>query len=162
MKVLEKAEREIENGRLWRAKEILQGSIAHAKYNSDVFEKLGQVLLRMGDLPDAGKYLFLSGARKADYEPAIEIFLQKHRDPYDLFRTFPRSARLRQFAEYPPQLADELRRLGFKEPLKKNDRGVVSPKVGSDRFPIFIFLSILLGLLALLILGVVKLVEIIF
>jgi hypothetical protein len=162
MKVLQKAEREIETGRLWRAKEILQGSVSHATYNAAVFEMLGRVLLQMGDLPDAGKYLFLSGVRKAEYEQAIEIFLQKHRNPFNLFRTFPRSAKLRRLSEYPPQLAEELRELGFQEPLKENDRGVVSPNVGSDRFPIFIFFSILLGLLTLIILGIVKLVEIIF
>ncbi|MBK9153233.1 MAG: hypothetical protein IPM25_03260 [Chloracidobacterium sp.] len=162
MKTLEKAEREIEKGRLWRAKEILQGSVSHATYNEDVFEKLGLVLLQMGDLPDAGKYLFLSGVRKPEYENAIGIFLEKHRNPFNLFRTFPPSAKLRRLSDYPPQLAEELRELGFQEPPRENARAFVSPNVGSNIIPIFIFLSILLGILTLIILGIVKLVEIIF
>ena len=78
MRTLEKAEKEIAQGNLWRAKEILQGSIPNAGYNVELFEKLGIVLLKMGDLPEAGKFLFLSGIRKPEYGQAIGIFLRKH------------------------------------------------------------------------------------
>ncbi|MDQ3686198.1 MAG: hypothetical protein M3430_11450 [Acidobacteriota bacterium] len=65
MRTLEKAERELAQGNLWRAKEILQGSVSDAGYNIELFEKYGIVLLKMGDLPEAGKFLFLSGVSKA-------------------------------------------------------------------------------------------------
>ena len=65
MNVIETAEREMSNGNLWRAKEIL--------HKSEIYEKLGNVLLQMSDLAEAGKYLFLSGVRKPEYEKAIKI-----------------------------------------------------------------------------------------
>jgi hypothetical protein len=40
MRALEKAEKEIAQGNLWRAKEILQGSIPNAGYDVELFEKL--------------------------------------------------------------------------------------------------------------------------
>jgi hypothetical protein len=60
---------EVRAGRLWRAKEILQGSICR-EYDLRIFERYGQILLLMRDNLEAGKYLFLSGSRKPEYEPA--------------------------------------------------------------------------------------------
>lgn len=78
MDVIERAEREISNGNLWRAKEILHKSVGHSGYKNEIYEKLGNVLLQMSDLAEAGKYLFLSGVKKPEYEKAIKIFLQKY------------------------------------------------------------------------------------
>src|SRR5687768_18434738 len=54
-RTIDKARREIENGNLWRAKEILQGAIGSESYDVQLFEMLGTVFLRMGDLPEAGR-----------------------------------------------------------------------------------------------------------
>ncbi|GEM_PF-2206091 len=60
----ERADAAIAAGKLWRAREILQGNIALHGYDQHLFERYGQVLLQLGDAMEAGKYLFLSGDRK--------------------------------------------------------------------------------------------------
>lgn len=91
MRALEHAERELAQGRLWRAKEVLQGAISNG-YDRELFERLGLVLLRMGDLCEAGRYLFLSGRREAAYQESIGLFLSRHqRNPRALFAAFPQS-----------------------------------------------------------------------
>jgi hypothetical protein len=165
MNVLERAELEISNGNLWRAKEILQGSVGHSGYKVEIYEKLGVVLLEMRDLAEAGKYLFLSGVKKIDYEEAIGIFLQKYQGkPHDLFRTFPRSAKLSKISEYPKVVADELRELGLPETLKdENGNTVIHPDYNNNgRFELIACFSIAFVFVALIILGIVKLLEIIF
>ena len=164
MNVLERADREISNGNLWRAKEILQGSVGHSGYKIEIYEKLGVVLLEMRDLAEAGKYLFLSGVRKPEYEEAIGIFLQKYEGkPHNLFRTFPRSAKLKKISEYPKTVADKLRELGLPEVLKDEDGSFITPSTGNDgKFALTVFLSIVLAIVVLIILGVVKLFEIVF
>ena len=164
MNVLERAEREISNGNLWRAKEILQGSVGHSGYKIEIYEKLGVVLLEMRDLAEAGKYLFLSGVRKPEYEEAIGIFLQKYEGkPHNLFRTFPRSAKLKKISEYPKTVADKLRELGLPEVLKdENGISLVHPDQNNNgRFELIACFSIVFVIVALIILGIVKLLEIV-
>lgn len=164
MNVLEKAEREIADGNLWRAKEILHRDVGHSGYRTDVFEKLGLVLLEMRDLSDAGKYLFLSGARKPEYEEAISLFLEKYeKKPQNLFASFPHSAKLSRISDYPSTVADKFRELGFPEILKDENGGQVNLyKDGGEKASVIIFLSVVLIILGLIILGIVKLIEIIF
>ena len=85
-------------GELWRAKEILQGGIRTWGYNQALFERLGLILLQMGDPLEAGKYLFLSGQRQASYEGPIALFLRRfsRAGPLQLYSTFPRAARLQR------------------------------------------------------------------
>ena len=54
------------NNQLWRAKEILQGTIASSGYDPFLFEQYGLILFQMGDLMEAGKYLFLSGQTREE------------------------------------------------------------------------------------------------
>jgi len=165
MNVLERAEREISNGNLWRAKEILQDSVGHSGYKIEIYEKLGVVLLQMQDLAEAGKYLFLSGVRKPEYEESIGIFLQKYEGkPHNLFRTFPRSAKLTKISEYPKIVADKLRELGLPEVLKdENGISLVHPDQSNNgRFELIACSSIAFAIVALIILGIVKLLEIVF
>ena len=51
--VFDRAERERTGGRLWRAREILEGSLPILGYDVELYERLGVVLLEMGDLPRA-------------------------------------------------------------------------------------------------------------
>ena len=165
MRTLEKAENELAKGKLWRAKEILQGAIPQAGYNFELFEKLGNVLLAMGDLPEAGKFLFLSGMRKPEYEESINIFLYKVRknEPHDLLRAFPRKARLMTLSEYPVAVAQKLRELGFPEILKdKKGRVTLADKSGRDT--VFLVTCLVIGsvVVGLVVMGLIKLKEIIF
>jgi tetratricopeptide (TPR) repeat protein len=161
---LEEAEREITAGNLWRAKEILHRSLKYSGYNVQLFEKLGAVLLQMHDLSEAGKYLFLSGVRKPEYEEAISVFLQKYKDkPHNLFHPFPRSAKLSKVSDYPKPVADKLRELGFSDGLE-TVHGIYSnrPMSNSGRLAIVVSLAVAFGIALLIILGVVKLFEMIF
>lgn len=164
MDVIKTAEREIANGNLWRAKEILHRAVGHSGYKIEIYEKLGNVLLQMSDLAEAGKYLFLSGVRKPEYEKAINIFLQKYEDkPHNLFHPFPKSAKLSKISEYPPTVAEKMREIGLPEQLKDVHGIYVSPSTNNDgKFALAIFLFIVLAIVVLIILGIVKLFEIIF
>lgn len=77
-------------GRVWRAKEILQGRLRHSPYDQDLYRRYGEVLLEMKDLPEAGRYLFLSGVRDSVYTEAIQAFLERHgRSAASLHDAFP-------------------------------------------------------------------------
>ncbi|MBC7798335.1 MAG: hypothetical protein H7Z37_15805 [Pyrinomonadaceae bacterium] len=164
MDFLAEADWEIDAGNLWRAKEILHKQIKHSNYDVQLFEKLGFVLLQMKDTVEAGKYLFLSGVRKPEYEDAINLFLRKYEGkPHNLFHPFPRSAKLPRLSDYPETVASELRGLGFTDWLE-NVHGIHAPQTTapSGNFACFIFLTVILVIIILLILGIVKLFEIIF
>jgi len=161
MRTVETAQQESVKGNLWRAREILQGSIPNAGYDCELFERLGIVLLRMGDLPEAGRFLFLSGRREPLYNQAIQIFLRKHRKDFrDLFATFPRPAKLPTLSEYPESVRLELKKLGFPEVLRNKDGANVTAGQEGGRFDTVIILLILGSTLVLLLLGVVKVIEI--
>ena len=163
-RILDKARGELEKGNLWRAKEILQGAIRSESYSVELFELMGTVFLRMRDLPEAGKFLFLSGVRRQEYSESIEIFLSKHRrkKPHEFLSSLPRSARLRTTSEYPHEVAQVLREMGFSEVLKDKTGRVYAPQ--NRRSDIVAWLTcgtIALVILGLVILGVIKLREMI-
>lgn len=165
MRTLEKAERELAAGNLWRAKEILQGSLPNAGYDVELFEKLGVVLLRMGDLPEAGKYLFLSGVRRPEYGQAVAIFLGKYgkNKPHDFYRSLPRGARLAALSGYPDDVARKLRELGLPESLAdEGGKVAISSETVGDAFGWVSCLLVAAAVGALLILGLIKLKEIAF
>ncbi len=62
----------------WRAKQILQGRLVNSGYHEELFLLYGQVLLKMGDKVEAGKFLFLSGERINDYADSIALFISKY------------------------------------------------------------------------------------
>ena len=158
----ERAERELSRGKLWRAKEILQGALPNAGYDAELFERYGVVLLKMGDLPEAGKYLFWSGARTQEYEEAINLFLRRHgrQEPKTFLRTLPHKARLSKLADYPDAVANALRELGWSEslPWTVTRRSTPSEKAGSVLF-VATILAILALMGLLLSLGVLKAIE---
>lgn len=68
----------IREGKLWRAKEILQGRLAVAEFDRELLRRYGELLLSMGDLTEAGRMLFCAGARDPEHHNAIALFLRKH------------------------------------------------------------------------------------
>lgn len=98
----------LDRGELWRAKEILQGRIGGGPYDPLLYEQYGAVLLEMRDLQEAGKYLFLSGNRRPEYEPAIRLFLDRHRGGRSLLGTFPARARELPRDRFPEPVRAEL------------------------------------------------------
>lgn len=113
-RTFERARAAVEVGDVWRAKEILQGTLASQPYHPALYEWYGRVLLEMRDLMNAGKYLFLSGRRDPAYEEPIAIFLNRFRDKRggELVRVLP--SRARDPSRLPPIVVDELRAMGWK------------------------------------------------
>lgn len=72
-----RCDEEIEAGRLWRAKEMLQGALSQVIFDDQLLEKYGQVLLAMGDDLEAGRFLFASGSRRPEYAQPIALFLDR-------------------------------------------------------------------------------------
>ena len=161
-RILDKARSELDHGNLWRAKEILQGAIRSESYDVQLYEMMGTVLLRMGDLPEAGRFLFLSGVRRDEYLEAIEIFLSRHRRkaPREFIHVLPRKARLKTVSEYPHEVAQVLREIGFPKTVKDEDGRVYPPKDWMDVVVSLTCGTIVIVILGLIVLGVIKLFEI--
>ncbi len=60
MGALERARGDIDAGRLWKARDRLEGLLRTAPEQQDALRLLGEVCNRMGDLPAAGKYWYLT------------------------------------------------------------------------------------------------------
>ena len=107
----------VSSGQLWRAKEILAGRIGSGPFDPESCEQLGRVLLQMGDDLDAGRFLFLSGQRHAEYEPAIQLFLRRYSRAgwQSLVAAFPAAARRCTWSELPPRVREDLVAAGVPE-----------------------------------------------
>lgn len=58
---------EVANGRLWKARDRLQGHMVAFPTDQRLLDRLGEIHFRMGDLPQAGRYWWLT---ERDDEPA--------------------------------------------------------------------------------------------
>ncbi len=167
-RTLARAEAERQQGKAWRAKEILQGLIRSHGYHPDLFVRYGELLLEMGDTLEAGKYLFLSGVRKPEYEEAIRLYLQRHRnaDLNQLVDSFPGVARCHSFEEYPEPVAAYLRQRAVASGKGALRESRARRRTTSDDFSwgcaiaIVIAIAVFLMLGALTVLGAVYLVQI--
>ena len=114
--IARRAGEELAAGRHWRAKEILRGAMPRP-YSPFLAEELGKVLLAMHDAPEAGRYLFLSGARHPDYEESIALWLKRagKRDPHLLYQNFFKQAKLGKLDAYPERVRQDLLELGVDE-----------------------------------------------
>ncbi len=65
---LKRAEDEIENGRLWRAKEILSSSISTYGYEPALFRAYAQLVFQLGDRMEAGRFFLLSAIAPTEDE----------------------------------------------------------------------------------------------
>jgi len=132
-RLLAKVEAEISADRLWRAREMLQGSMAIYPTDVRVLESYGRLLDRLGDRVEAGKYLFLSGVRGADVDDAISLFISRHGKGHlnSLMNQFPREAKRAGLAAFPATVKVELEALGLPEAQAKKDSfDAVDPNLG--------------------------------
>ena len=99
----ERVDAAVQRGQVWRAKELLRGNIGSGSYDSPLYERYGRLLLDLGEAHEAGKYLFLSGRRRPEFDEAIKVYLSRHPQdrPEVLHYSFPAAARFRQIARYP-------------------------------------------------------------
>jgi hypothetical protein len=108
----ERVRAEIAAGRLWRAKEILAGRVTTA-FSFDACEQYGVVLMATHDLMAAGRYLFASGKRRAEYEEAIALFLARNGSSGDdLLGALPARVKTLPFEQLPQNVQEEIRARG--------------------------------------------------
>jgi hypothetical protein len=103
--------------RLWRAKELLRGAIGSGQVDPAVLERYGRLLDSVGERLEAGKYLLLSGERRPEYAPAIDVFLKRHArgGPDRLAAMFPAAIRARPYTELPQSTRTDLANAGVTE-----------------------------------------------
>jgi len=92
---LREARAEREEGRLWRARDLL---VAHTEATKDAeaLRELGEVLFAMGDLPRAGAVWFAAGAKGPDVDAAIAAWREQSGDDFAaMWASLPASARSR-------------------------------------------------------------------
>jgi len=160
MKVIERAQEQIQQGKLWRAKDILSGSLSNYPFTPEFYRAYGELLFRMGDLREAGRFLFLSGARESNYSNVIAIFLSQfeNSNKNNLYSAFPARARLAKLSDYPAAVADELKKRGFQEIIRHSAAPPV-PKKFRDKVKggcLAVFIIIIVILLGI---GLIKLIE---
>ena len=110
----DRVDKAIERGEVWRAKEILRGNIRLRGYDVELYERYGRLLLDIGEISEAGKYLFLSGRQSQEYEDAISLYLTRHiPNPEHMYFSFPRAARLNDIDEYPDEVRKTLESFVF-------------------------------------------------
>lgn len=152
--LLDRVDAEIAAGRRWRAKEILRGNLARSWPEAAVVERYGRLLIESGDQVDAGRYLFLSGVRRPEYEDAIALFLARHgrAGGGSLLTQLPRSFKRLPFSDLPPVVREELSARGV-TPAALGSRSRREPESGWKASDILIPV-IVLAMLMCLVLGI--------
>jgi hypothetical protein len=154
--ILARVDAEVSAGRVWRAKEILRGAIAD-RAEPAFLERYGLLLEGLGEHVEAGKYLFLSGARIPEYAEAIGLFRQRHAKLHGegLAAQFPAAVRRLGFDELPPTLQRDLRELGVG--ARAFDRKPRRPRAEATGFARLIDGVVIAGALAVVLIFVVAL-----
>ena len=82
----------LSDGNLGGAREILSGRVKSSPFSTQLYEQFGVVLLQIGDYSEAGKFLFLSGVRRPEYDAAITLFVRRYSRAgwQSLVESFPR------------------------------------------------------------------------
>lgn len=125
----ERAQAERQAGRLWRAKEILRGHIGAKPYDVSLYLEFGEVLLELGDVPDAGKFLFLAGSELPQHAEAVQVSLERHgKSVTQLQAHFPSRARGLAPEAYPPLVQRVLERGGYRPPGREHRRASASTR----------------------------------
>lgn len=98
------AEVEIERQRYWRAKEILQGRLAAAGYDPELFARYADVLAAMHDHDEAGRFDLLAGRVDGEAGSRARAFLTRRskRSLAQLWAEMPAACR-RAYAVRLPQ-----------------------------------------------------------
>lgn len=110
----ERIDTEIANGRLWRAKQALQGRLRDATYDTTLFRRYGDVLAAMRDDDEAGRYYLLAGATQGEPGRLARAFLARRqgRDAARIWDTMPKAARRSRPASLPIGMQVLLREAG--------------------------------------------------
>jgi hypothetical protein len=155
VKTLQRASAAETSGDLWRAKEIVQGRISSHGFDVEVYAKMGDILVTMGDKLEAGKFFFLAGQQGGAHADSIRLYLDRYsRVSASAFRaTFPSRFRSLPFDEVPNSVREELLRRGY-SPEKLDRIGTKNNLKEPIGAPMFEYVGI--GLFILFVMGVVN------
>jgi hypothetical protein len=119
---LDRAKAFLDAGDPVAALQIIAGSGSTYDYDVDFYDLFGRTLLGCGEIDNAGRFLFLSGVRRPEYEAAIKSFLSKNSDPNNFLQLQSQLTKAARFLwkleQFPPIVASELRALGWPEDTK--------------------------------------------
>jgi hypothetical protein len=88
MDALERARRDVADGRAWKARDRLTGLLAH-RPDATVADELAQIHHAMQDLPAAGALWFVTGRHDLVAREAVEAWREQHGDAAAQWRTIP-------------------------------------------------------------------------
>lgn len=87
---LQRVQQEITSGRLWKAKDRLLGLFSTYPTSQEILGLLGEVLYKMGELPDAGRYWYLTEREDALAQEAFLAFEERcGANPCTMIRQLP-------------------------------------------------------------------------
>jgi hypothetical protein len=114
-RILAKAAAEVAAGRAWRAREILRGGVLDHCLDARFLVGYGRGVAAVGHRLEAGKFLFLSGVRGPDVDPAIDLFITRYQgtELRSLVAQFPAKVRRVGLDALPEQVRLDLDRLGL-------------------------------------------------
>jgi hypothetical protein len=152
-----KIQEAIDQGKLWRAKEILGSQLSQSDYQTELYEQYGSILLKMNDDLNAGLYLFLSGTDNVDYKNAVELFLDRHgkSDWEHLKQKFPGKIKTVSIKLLPEKVQVKLIELGMPE----NHESLRSEKKTiplSDKLFTFIAVLFSIAVIIFIVVGIVE------
>jgi hypothetical protein len=86
----QKVREEIDLGRLWKARDRLHGHVRRDPSDQKVLDLLGSIWFVMGDLPQAGRYWFLTTRDDESVARARDAFFERFGgDPLEILRALP-------------------------------------------------------------------------
>lgn len=84
---------ELAEGRMWRARELLAARVLTSDFDPDLFRRYGAVLQAMGDQDEAGRFYMLAGASAGTEGLLADQFLQRRAQPLsELWAAMPEAA----------------------------------------------------------------------
>lgn len=95
--------KELNINRRWKAKELLQGAIASSPYDNELYYEYAKILYSLEDYVESGKYFLLTDSHEPNYQNAINVFLQRHKQE-NYFSHFPRQFKKVAIKDYPNNL----------------------------------------------------------
>lgn len=114
MTVIDRANRDIERGHHWLARQRLESHLFAVGYDPELLVKLGEIASAMHDAFNAGRFWLTSTAEGAHVGEAVAVFIgHVGNDAKQIAASLPRAARLPTLDSYPTIVQARLRRLGL-------------------------------------------------
>ncbi len=130
----DRIDEEIENGRLWRAKEMLRGRLASAVYDAALFARLADVLARMHDDDEAGRFYLLAGHSQDRGGELARAFLARRQAGSfaQLWSAMPAAAQRGGVERIPVGTVELLREAGYAPQAIKKQLGKLNDTATSN------------------------------